>query len=233
MSFIARLQRAREILEQQGRLSTRALERELEIGGDELDELIEELVDVQQVARREGKILVWAAATERADTPRPVPACAPTRPPLHSPRTRPIRPRRARSSRSSSPISSARRRCTSASMPESVTPLDGALLPGDARRRRSPRRHGRQAAGRRGHGRLRRAARRRGRCHPRRARRRRHAGRLPRAGAQGVRGRGRHRPARRRSTPARSSSAPTTPTSSAIRSTSPRACSRRRTTAKW
>ena len=75
MSFIARLQRAREILEQQGRLSTRALERELEIGGDELDELIEELVDVQQVARREGKILVWAgpsaakppaAARERA-----------------------------------------------------------------------------------------------------------------------------------------------------------------------
>jgi len=31
MSFIARLQRAREILEQPGRLSTRALERELEI----------------------------------------------------------------------------------------------------------------------------------------------------------------------------------------------------------
>jgi class 3 adenylate cyclase len=60
MSFIAKLQRAREILAQQGRLSTRALERELEIGGDELDELIEELVDVQQVARREGKVLVWA-----------------------------------------------------------------------------------------------------------------------------------------------------------------------------
>jgi class 3 adenylate cyclase/tetratricopeptide (TPR) repeat protein/ketosteroid isomerase-like protein len=58
MSFIARLQRAREILEQQGRLSTRALA--LELGGDELDELIEELVNVQQVARREGKILVWA-----------------------------------------------------------------------------------------------------------------------------------------------------------------------------
>jgi class 3 adenylate cyclase/tetratricopeptide (TPR) repeat protein len=59
MSFIARLQRAREILEQQGRLSTRALERELGIGGDELEEIVEELVDVQQVARREGRILVW------------------------------------------------------------------------------------------------------------------------------------------------------------------------------
>jgi class 3 adenylate cyclase len=63
MSFIARLQRARELLEQQGRLSTRALERELQIGSDELEELIEELVDVQQVARREGRILVWTAAS--------------------------------------------------------------------------------------------------------------------------------------------------------------------------
>ena len=63
MSFITRLQRAREILEQQGRLSTRALERELEIAADELNELIEELVDVQQIARREGKILVWAGTS--------------------------------------------------------------------------------------------------------------------------------------------------------------------------
>ncbi len=71
MSFIARLQRAREILAQQGRLSTRALERELEIGGDELDELIEELVDVQQVARREGKVLIWAEppAARLSDVP--------------------------------------------------------------------------------------------------------------------------------------------------------------------
>ena len=62
MSFIARLQRARVLLAQQGRLSMRALERELGIGGDELDELVEELVDVQQVVRREGRILVWAGA---------------------------------------------------------------------------------------------------------------------------------------------------------------------------
>src|SRR5262245_11509122 len=64
MSFIARLQRARDLLAQQGRLSMRALERELGIGGDELEELIEELVDVQQVARREGRIVVWAAASQ-------------------------------------------------------------------------------------------------------------------------------------------------------------------------
>src|SRR5215813_4092582 len=64
MSFIAKLQRARDLLAQQGRLPMRALERELGIGGDELDELIEELVDVQQVARREGRILVWEAARQ-------------------------------------------------------------------------------------------------------------------------------------------------------------------------
>src|SRR5262245_38779124 len=63
VSFLAKLQRGREILEQQRRLSIRALGRELEATGDELDEIVEELVDVQQVARREGKVLLWVAAT--------------------------------------------------------------------------------------------------------------------------------------------------------------------------
>jgi len=62
MSFVAKLQRAREVLQQQGRLSVRALAREMEMGGDELDELIDELVAIQQVARREGTALVWAGA---------------------------------------------------------------------------------------------------------------------------------------------------------------------------
>jgi len=111
MSFIARLQRAREILEQQGRLSTRALV--LEIGDEELDELIEELVDVQQVARREGKILVWTGTP--AVSPADVTIARETR--TATPTTAPpTRPRRAKSSRSSSPTSLARRRCTSASM---------------------------------------------------------------------------------------------------------------------
>ena len=61
MSFIAKLQRAREVLEQQRRLSVRALGRELGLGGDELAELVEELVDVQQVVRRDGAVLQWAA----------------------------------------------------------------------------------------------------------------------------------------------------------------------------
>ena len=62
MSFIDKLDRARAVLERQGRLSARALGRELGVEGDELEELIEELVDVQQLARREGKVLVWAGA---------------------------------------------------------------------------------------------------------------------------------------------------------------------------
>jgi class 3 adenylate cyclase/tetratricopeptide (TPR) repeat protein len=60
MSFVAKLQRAREVLEQQGRLSVRALGRELTLAGDELDELIEELVEVQGVAVREGNVLACA-----------------------------------------------------------------------------------------------------------------------------------------------------------------------------
>ncbi len=81
MSFVAKLQRAREILAQEGRLSTRALARELEIGGEDLDELLEELVEVQQVARREGNVLVWAG------TPGPRPSDV-----ARAPATRPSPP---------------------------------------------------------------------------------------------------------------------------------------------
>ena len=63
MGFIAKLQRAREVLEQQKRLSTRALARETECAGEELDELIAELIEIQQVARRDGLALVWIGET--------------------------------------------------------------------------------------------------------------------------------------------------------------------------
>jgi len=89
MSFIDKLDRARAVLERQGRLSARALGRELGVEGDELEELIEELVDVQQLARREGKVLVWAGAPAarrpeaRSDSapqpPRPTRASPPRR----------------------------------------------------------------------------------------------------------------------------------------------------------
>ncbi len=59
MSFVAKLQRAREVLEQQGRLSVRALRRELELDGDDLEEVVDELVEIQRVATRDGRALVW------------------------------------------------------------------------------------------------------------------------------------------------------------------------------
>src|SRR5438128_2538519 len=69
MSFVAKLQRAREVLEQQGRLSVRALGRELGLSGEELDELIEELVDVQRVVAREGNVLVCAPPPSASASP--------------------------------------------------------------------------------------------------------------------------------------------------------------------
>jgi class 3 adenylate cyclase/tetratricopeptide (TPR) repeat protein len=69
LSFVAKLQRAREVLEQQGRLSVRALGRELEISGDELEEVIEELIEIQGVAEREGNALSWLSGAESLQPP--------------------------------------------------------------------------------------------------------------------------------------------------------------------
>ncbi len=59
MSFLDTVRRAKTYLEEQGRVSVRALKREFELDDESLDELVEELVDVQQVAVREGQVLVW------------------------------------------------------------------------------------------------------------------------------------------------------------------------------
>ena len=59
MTFLANLRRAKSFLEEQRRASLRGLSRELGIEGEELDELVEELVEVQEVARRDGSVLVW------------------------------------------------------------------------------------------------------------------------------------------------------------------------------
>jgi hypothetical protein len=66
MSFLDTILRAKGYLEGQGRVSLRALRREFDLD----DDLFEELVDVQQVATREGEILSWigSAAVDVADT---------------------------------------------------------------------------------------------------------------------------------------------------------------------
>ena len=69
MSFVDLLRRAREVLRQEGRLSPRALSRELGIDGDELDEIIEELVDIQQVARRQGRAIEWCGESAAEAAP--------------------------------------------------------------------------------------------------------------------------------------------------------------------
>jgi class 3 adenylate cyclase len=72
MSFLDTIQRVKTYLEEQGRVSLRALQREFELDDEALDELIEELVDVQQIAAREGKILSWiGAAPAKASAPKP------------------------------------------------------------------------------------------------------------------------------------------------------------------
>ena len=59
MSFLDTIERARAFLERNGRVSLRVLKREFELDDEALEELVEELVDVQQVAAREGKVLAW------------------------------------------------------------------------------------------------------------------------------------------------------------------------------
>ena len=68
VSFLETVRRARSHLEEQNRVSLRALKRESELDDDALDELVGELVDVQQVALREGQVLVWVGPA-RSDPP--------------------------------------------------------------------------------------------------------------------------------------------------------------------
>jgi len=59
MSFLETVRQARAHLQQQGRVSLRALEREFDLDAAALEELASELVEVQEVAAREGAVLSW------------------------------------------------------------------------------------------------------------------------------------------------------------------------------
>ena len=58
MSFLETGSQAKAHLREHGRVSLRALRRELALDEDALGELAEEFVDVQHVAARDGKALV-------------------------------------------------------------------------------------------------------------------------------------------------------------------------------
>jgi len=62
MSFLDTILRAKTYLEGEGRVSLGALKREFELDDEVLEELIQELVDIQQVAAREGKALSWVGS---------------------------------------------------------------------------------------------------------------------------------------------------------------------------
>ena len=69
MSFFEKVEQARSFLERSGRVSLRAIRREFSLDDDELAEIIEELVDVQQVAARDGNVLTWATSQQAAVGP--------------------------------------------------------------------------------------------------------------------------------------------------------------------
>src|SRR6266446_6525260 len=73
MKLLDVVREVRRNLEENGRVSLRMLRRQYELDDEALEELIEELVDVQQVARREEKVLVWSAqqTPDTAGTARP------------------------------------------------------------------------------------------------------------------------------------------------------------------
>ena len=75
MSFVETLRSARQLLRREGRLSVRALRREFGLDEETADELVEELVDVQRVAIREGRVLVWRG-TQGTSATEPEPATA-------------------------------------------------------------------------------------------------------------------------------------------------------------
>jgi class 3 adenylate cyclase len=77
LSFVETVERARQLLERNGRLSLRALKREFALDDDALGELAEELVEVQRVAVREGNVLIWFEADRTAEPRAPGPAAIP------------------------------------------------------------------------------------------------------------------------------------------------------------
>ena len=68
---------AQALLESRGRVSFRALRREFELDDETLDDLVEELVEEQQIASRDGSGLVWrgeSASASPASQPETTPA---------------------------------------------------------------------------------------------------------------------------------------------------------------
>ncbi|MBW2316819.1 MAG: hypothetical protein JRH10_21870, partial [Deltaproteobacteria bacterium] len=81
MSFLETIRRAKSFLEEQGCVSLSALELEFDLDDVRLEVLIEELVDIQQVATRNGKALTWAGSATGSGTTQPGQGAEPERTP--------------------------------------------------------------------------------------------------------------------------------------------------------
>jgi adenylate cyclase len=68
MSFLETVERARALLERNGRVSLRALQREFDLDDDAVEEVADELVEVQRVAGRDGRVLAWAGGVSPPPT---------------------------------------------------------------------------------------------------------------------------------------------------------------------
>ena len=79
MNLLDVVREVRRHLEENGRLSLRMLQRQFELDDDALEEVVEELVEIQRVAARDGKGLTWIGPTPpptRRDAIAPIEAAA-------------------------------------------------------------------------------------------------------------------------------------------------------------
>lgn len=75
MKFSELVGRVRAWLEQESRVSYRALKRELDLSDEDLEDLKAELIDAKQLAVDEnGKVLVWVGASPVPGSKFPVPS---------------------------------------------------------------------------------------------------------------------------------------------------------------
>ncbi len=68
MSFLETVEKARAFLERNGRVSLSALRLEFGLDEPQIEALVEELVEIQQVAIRDGKALAWAGPATRSES---------------------------------------------------------------------------------------------------------------------------------------------------------------------
>jgi len=95
MSFIDSVRRAQTLLQEEQRISLRALRRELDLDAEAMESLVEELVQIRGVAVRDGKALAWANPVSPPESQTGAPSTSPRPSPLVAVRNRASRGSRA------------------------------------------------------------------------------------------------------------------------------------------